>query len=354
MNIKKLQKKLRENNIDFAIFYNPDESANSNVVYFSNYHGEGFLVVPKNKEPFLISNRRDYELALNTGIKTINRSKEKTIKNIINEEVSDYHIVGIDKPNLSVYLFEKIKKKIKGKYKDISTICKEIRKYKTDKEIKEIKKACQITDKIFEKIISNFSFKTENDIKLFIEFEIKKLGCELAFPPIAANEKNAAIPHYTGNSKIKSGFLLLDFGAKYNGYCSDMTRMLYIDKPKIEEISKYEKLRKIQQKTIENCSIRDSFSNISKKCRKLLGEDDEFFIHTLGHSLGMDIHEYPTVHTGAKEKIENNIIFTIEPGVYYKNKYGIRIEDTVVFIDDKLEILTKSKKDLVIIKKRKN
>ena len=244
-------------------------------------------------------------------------------------------------------MFKKIKKKLKGRYTDISKTGSKIRMIKEEKEINNIKKACEITDNIYSKIIRNFKFETEDEIRDFIKSEAKKNGCELAFPPIAASAEGSSEIHYMGSKKIKKGFLMLDFGVKYKGYCSDMSRMLYIGKPKKPELEDFN----LVLKTIEECekSMVKKFSELHIKANKILGKKAEFFTHFLGHGVGLDIHESPAVYSEDKNKIRDNITFTIEPGIYFPEKYGIRLEDTVIIKNKKIKTLTKSNKKLVII-----
>lgn len=348
MRIKKLQASLKEKNIDLTLIFSFDEKPNSNMVYFTDYIGVGVLAILKNKS-FLIVPDMEYERGKKTKIKVYKTDKKKRILETLADLLKRNKIrkIGIEERKITLYLYKKLKKALKGRYLDVSDICSDIRMIKEKKEIAFIKKACSVTDSVFSRICKNFKFKTEVELKDFIENEIKKQGCELAFTPIVASSVNSAQPHYIPSQKIKKGFLLLDFGAKYKGYCSDMSRMLYIGTPKLTELNNYNLVLDTIKKC-ENANVK-KYSKLYDLAIDKFGEKAEYFVHALGHGIGLDIHEPPSLYSEDKNKIQDNVVYTIEPGIYFPDKYGIRIEDTVVVQNNKLKILTKSKKELVII-----
>ena len=191
--------------------------------------------------------------------------------------------------------------------------------------------------------------KTEQDLARFIQKKIEEQGAELAFPTIVASGKNSAVPHHiTSDQMIKSGFLLLDFGAKHKGYCSDMTRMLYLGKPTKLELQTYNLLLTVQQKIISQIKLNKSLAELNRLARKKLGKYSSYFIHSLGHGVGLEIHEAPKISADSKEKMLKNMVFTIEPGLYFPGQFGIRIEDTVRF-DGTVKVLTKSTTKLICV-----
>lgn len=356
MRLKNLQEIMIKKNIDLVLLFSLNEEFNKNIFYFTNYKGIAVFCVLKNNA-FLVVPEMEYEKARKYFKAYKTEKKKKLLETLMNLlEGKDIKKIGLDMFNTNIVLYKKLRSYFKKISKnvsfiDVEKILYEIRTIKDEKEIYYIKKACQITDDIFKKICNNFNFKTEKELKRFIEIEIKKNDCDLAFEPIVASGKNSSMPHYNNekDDKIKKGFLLLDFGAKYKDYCSDMTRMLYIGKPSKEEILNYN----LVLKAINECESfllkANNFSEIYKKSLEIFDNKSIFFTHSLGHGLGLEIHESPSLNEEDKSKIKENIVFTIEPGIYFPNKYGIRIEDTLVYKNNKFEILTKSKKDLIII-----
>jgi Xaa-Pro aminopeptidase len=169
----------------------------------------------------------------------------------------------------------------------------------------------------------------------------------MSFETIVASENNGAKIHYElCNDKLKKGFLVIDFGIKINEYCSDMTRTFYLGVPSSKEIEMYEKVRTVQDESIEKFKLNLTPFEIDTYVRQILGKE---YIHSLGHGVGLDIHENPGISILNKEKIVENAVFTIEPGVYFENKYGIRIEDTVVKQKNTIKALTLFTKELIII-----
>ncbi len=221
-------------------------------------------------------------------------------------------------------------------------------------KIKAIKKACRIGDIIFKELINKFKgFDTEKDVEKFILDEIKKRGLKPSFEPIIAAGNNAADPHHKPNkTKLKKGFVVMDFGVKYKGYCSDMTRMIYIGKPSKKELKMYRLLIEVQKKSINKLKIGTKYSDIDGFARKKLGKYDKYFVHSLGHGVGKKIHQLPKISKTSKEKVKDKDIVTIEPGIYIDNELGIRIEDTIAVRKKENIILTKTRKKLWVINKR--
>lgn len=240
------------------------------------------------------------------------------------------------------------------KTRDASEFLGDIRQTKTKEEIARIKTACRITDHIFSLIVKNFKkFKTESDIMKFIKIKALELADGVSFEPIVASGRNAVVAHHNPNSKLMRGFLILDFGVKYKGYISDMTRTLYLGKPTQKEIETYNKVLYVQKKCIDKARLNLNAGRLYNYSIKLFGKDAKYFVHGLGHGIGVEIHERPSFGLKGKDRLANGSIFTIEPG-YYNQKMGvgIRIEDDVLLLaGNKKEILTKSTKRLICIKR---
>lgn len=258
--------------------------------------------------------------------------------------------VGVDNPELLVRQKNFLRKHFRTR--DVSRFLENLRESKTQEEVARIRRACRLGDSIFKKIITSFKFKTETDIVKFMKIEALKSGAELSFEPVVANASNAVVAHHEPNSRLKKGFLILDFGIKYKGYLSDMTRTIYIGKPSKKEVEAYEKVRGIQEKCIEKAGVGMGAEKLYDYSLKLFGKDKKYFVHGLGHGIGVRIHEKPSLAAKSRDRLAKGSVFTIEPGYYNpRTRIGIRIEDDV-YLGNKKEVLTKSTKSLVCVKLR--
>ncbi|MBR9683706.1 M24 family metallopeptidase [Candidatus Woesearchaeota archaeon] len=222
---------------------------------------------------------------------------------------------------------------------------------KTPQEITLLKKAAKLTTLAFKQIVRDLKtgkFKTENDIKKFLQKFAKENNTKLSFPPIIATGKNSINPHHpTSNTKLVKGFLLIDMGICYQNYCSDMTRMLYLGKPTEKEKELYTFLLQVQKQTIRNIRLQQKTGYVEKQTRKALGRYARYFIHSVGHGVGKRIHELPLFRLKCEHIIQKNQVFTIEPGIYLKD-FGLRIEDTLL-MKRRPVILTRFSKKLISI-----
>ncbi|MBI2651858.1 aminopeptidase P family protein [Candidatus Woesearchaeota archaeon] len=356
MKINEFRSILEKKNCDFAIFYNSDSSRyNSNMFYFSGYSGLGALVIPKNKSSVLIVPNMEFEKAKKSIVKKIYKMDKKkffeSIYAVVKKNGLKRKSIGIDKDNFTLNSYIRFKKQFnKAKIKDIALDCIKLREIKTLKEIQILRKSCNYADKLVQKAINNFkNFKTESEVAAFLEYETKKLGLDLSFNPIIASGSNGSMPHHEpSNIKIKKGFCVIDFGVKYRGYCSDITRTIYIGKPTKKEKEMYNLLLTIQKNAINQIKNNKKCSELYDFANKSLGKYQKNFLHGLGHGVGVEIHELPNLTLNSKDIIKNNMIFTIEPGIYFPRRFGIRIEDIVLFKNKPIP-LTKTSKDLLII-----
>lgn len=345
MKLKQFQSYLQKEEIDLAFLIHPDP----NIIYFAQMKPSfAFLLITPDSASLYLS-KLDMPPSIN-GLSIVSLRKDWEKK------TADPKIkkIGINKSSISLSYVEKLQKMYPhATLVDVSPTLNELRSQKTPQEIQKITKACAITSQAFNVLIDQFSskkFKTERDAAFFLEKFIRKHDAELAFPTIVGSGKNSAVPHHvTDSSKLQKGFLQLDFGACYKNYCSDMSRILYIGKPSKAEKEHFELLLNAQVKSIEEVTINKPFTELDKVSRKHLGKFSSYFIHSLGHGVGIEIHEAPSFSEEAKQTIKQNHIFTVEPGIYFPGKYGIRIEDTLLF-NRKVKILTTVPKELVILK----
>ena len=224
---------------------------------------------------------------------------------------------------------------------------------KDEDEIEKTKKACEITDNCFKHLLEFIKEgMTEKEIALEIETYFKRNGADdVAFETIVASGENSSIPHWKpSDRKIKNADpILIDMGCKYKGYCSDMTRTIFMGCI-LEEIKPvYDLVLKTQKRVLEEMRSNYNIKTISRIVDDTFKLSNYFLIHSLGHGVGLDIHEMPFINQRNERFLKENMIVTNEPGIYLPGKYGIRIEDTVLVNKTDCTPLTKSEKGYVVI-----
>lgn len=228
---------------------------------------------------------------------------------------------------------------------------------KEDYEFAYIKRACAITDRAFISLLDGIKEgMTENDVAATLEYLMRKFGASgTSFETIVAFGENSSVPHHeTGARKLKFGdIILIDFGCKYGGYCSDCTRtFLFGDDKKHGDFKKsygavFEAHNKAKAEITCGMTGREADA-VARDCLKKYGLD-KYFTHSLGHGIGINIHEYPFISPKSDDALLNGMVFSDEPGVYLEGNYGIRIEDTVALNGGKVVSLTDSDKKLLIL-----
>lgn len=296
-------------------------------------------------------------------VKGLNYSNDISIINVsansYKEEITktlEGRVIGVEFNDLTVLQEQKLLNEyMVKKIVDVNNIIENIRMVKSEEEIKKIKKACEITSKAFEYIIGYIQEgQTERQICNELNRYMIDNGADgLAFDTIVASGKNSANPHAVVSNRViqKNDIILFDFGAKYDGYCSDMSRTVFVGNPTQEMKDRYSIVLDAQKQAINrikaDVDISSIHDGIVEGFKKYSIEDK--FIHTTGHGLGLDIHESPIIYSNKKEVFSENMIVTVEPGIYFNNEYGIRIEDTILVTKSGAEIFTTCNKELIII-----
>lgn len=343
---KAIQQKMRKKGLEVFLLVNTGQK-DPNIFYATGLDIEYcMLVVPKTNQPIFLVPALEYEKAKRwSKIKKIIQYKTKEdIKKIVGKKKT----VGINATQISLATYKELRTQLKGcRFKAADTLWKSVRIKKNADEIKKLKKAAEIGDRIFQELCSLLQknkrhFKTEKDIASFIEEQAKKYDATLSFDPIVASGKNAAIPHYHPQKiPIQKGFCVLDFGVRYQGYISDMTRTIFFGHPTQKERGWYEKVLQAQREAMGAIKNGVSTKKVDAISRKKID-----YPHGLGHGIGVEVHEAPALSPKSKEYLQEGMCFTIEPGSYDTKKGGIRIEDEVWLTKKGPIPLTKSSKKL--------
>ena len=241
-------------------------------------------------------------------------------------------------------------------YEDIETYIWQMRANKSENEIAKIKQAIAISEQALQYTWDQIKIgMTELEVKAELEYQMTILGADaIAFETIVLSGKRAALPHGSaGDTKINRGdFLLFDFGVTKDGYHSDLTRTCIVGEGTEEQIKIYNTVREANERAIQTVKTGTKLQMIDKVARLFIEEQGygKYFTHRIGHGLGLDVHEYPSIHSNNEEFIQEGLLFTIEPGIYVPEIGGVRIEDDIYITSDgKVEVLSSFTKELIYV-----
>lgn len=230
-----------------------------------------------------------------------------------------------------------------------------LRLIKSQEEIAKLKKAGEITDRALEALLSFIRpGRKEKEIRRKLLELMDDLGATSAsFPPIVARGEHASMPHYTGGDGVirERDTLLIDFGCRFEGYCSDMTRTLFIGEPDPEIRKLYEIVRRAQEEGEKHVRPGVTAESVDEVARKVIVKAGygEYFNNRVGHGIGIAIHEAPYIMRGNRTPLQKGMTFSVEPGIYIPGKVGIRIENCVFVTDEGCQSFTSFPKELVIL-----
>ncbi len=334
-----------------------------NIIYLTGFAGfsseerEAYLLLTKNKN-YIFTDGRYHE-----AVKKINnfqlveifpgRSFEQGLKEIVaNDKIKK---LAIDENNIKVSEVLKIKKAVR--ICSDENIIEALRKVKHKEEIENIKLACKLGDQAFKYILSEIKLgASEKEIAQKIEIFIINRGAQISFKPIVAYEVNSSSPHHVSSERKlqKNGIVLLDFGVKMNNYCSDMTRTVFFGKANNKQKKIYKTVLDAQSKAIEylkssilNHQLINGFDvdNVSRK--HIISQGYPSIPHSLGHGIGLEVHETPRLSPKSKDILTNGMVFSIEPAIYLPKFGGIRIEDLILLTAKGPQIITCANREII-------
>lgn len=339
--IKKVRAKLLAEKIDALIV-----TAVSNVSYLSGFQGEdSWLLITADIITLLTDSRYTLAAQKQCPLCKIYERKGRMTESIgeILKKNSKVKIAGVE-DKIEVGIFKILKRKLPIRLKAVKNIVESVRQIKDESEISAIKKAGAVAEKSLEKVLTKIRIgMSEMEIAAMIDFEIKKAGANPSFETIVALGSNAAMAHHrpTTRKLKKVDTILIDYGAKLNGYCCDLTRCFAVGKVNKYYAKVYKAVLDAQTAAI-NILKAGVDAKIVDACAKEVIKLENLppYGHGLGHGLGIDVHEQPAVSYLSKNTLQNGNVITVEPGVYLDGKFGIRIEDDVLVTKTGCEVLT--------------
>ena len=307
----------------------------SNIKYISNYMPTSFAFCVLKENPVIYASKMDMEIANKTS--TVEVKEFESFSEMIAELKGEIKNLAIE-PSLEYSTYEK--------FKDDFKIASEIfinkqRAIKTSDEIAKIDKATEIAQKAFVDL-DILSLRESKSFENTSAYELGRLMMEYggegeSFDTILVSGSATSLPHAVPKPKVIDDIILVDWGAKYEGYCSDNTRTMVCSE-KQHEI--FDIVKESHDKAIKAIKPGIKCCEIDKVARDIISEYGygDKYIHSTGHSLGLDIHETPSFSTKDETIIEKGMVITVEPGIYLEEDFGVRLEDTVA-IDNKARIL---------------
>ncbi|MCK4259792.1 MAG: aminopeptidase P family protein [Halanaerobiales bacterium] len=350
--VENLKKLFSEKQIDGVMITKAE-----NRRYITGFTGSSGIVIVSGEKNVLITDFRYLEQAAEQaqGFEIVDGSLDMVVA--AKDVVQKLNItnLGFESQGMNYYEYQQYSKNLNviTKMIPLETMVEELRLYKDEEEIQRIQKAAEIADAAFEHIQSFIKpGLTELEVALELEYFMKKIGSEKnAFDFIVASGPRSSLPHgVASNRVIQSGeFVKMDYGAVYNGYHSDMTRTVVVGEPSDKMIEIYNVVKKAQQSALDNIKAGMTSIEADAIARDIITEAGygSNFGHGLGHGIGLEIHEGPRVSVKEEVILKENMVITVEPGIYLPQWGGVRIEDDIVITKDGCRVLTKATKEMI-------
>lgn len=357
---KSLRTFLQRESQDVAVIMSP-----TNIYYLTGFRGEpherfmALVLFEDKQDTLLFLPTLDVQAAEKSGFvqQLIPVSDTEDAYAIFASTVGNVASIAIEKSYVTVTNFEVMGQHYPLEiFSNVEEIIFNMRKQKTAAEIKHVRAAIALTEAGLENVLKKLTSNlTELQVKAMLEYELTMLGAEgFAFDTTVLSGENSSLPHGVSSGRVieASDFLLIDFGIFLNGYCSDITRTFVVGDATTKQIEIYEAVLAANENALEEVRVGIGWKKIDLAARNYITEAGygAYFTHRVGHGLGLEVHEHPSIHHENEELIEAGVLFTIEPGIYVPGLGGVRIEDDV-YVNGQgvVEVLTTFPKRLISI-----
>ena len=331
----------------------------NSIYYECGYSSDNALFLKLGSESFLITDSR-YAIEAQEKVQNATLIIDGDLYGHANKLIKKSKIkkLHFDPKEWSLFHSAKLQQDLKTLFKEVPDFSHKKRVIKSSQEILTLRKAAELGAKAFDdfaKVIHKYGFYKNEELLTFMAKMIlsKKGKYELSFDPIVAVNANAAKPHaHPTTTKLnRNDLLLVDAGLKYNRYCSDRTRTISASndfkfaREQTFENKKTQKAYDLVLKAHDNAIDKARSGMKAKKIDALTrdiitkGGFGEYYVHSTGHGVGLDIHEMPYISSKSEMRVEDGMAYTIEPGIYIPGEFGIRIEDMVVMVNGRVEVL---------------
>jgi len=318
-------------------------------LYFLKHDGQGIYLVPEVEKSKIIMSDQDSVFSYTDG------EGPSSLVDKIKDLLPESQKTALETNNMRLFEFEFLSKLGMKSYIDVAETLNPLRIQKNADEISKQQKAVDILEESLKATLPFIEVgKTEMEIAAQLEYEMRVRGSEgTPFSTIVASGYRGALPHGRASEKIieNGDLIVIDFGSIYKGYVGDMTRTVGIGDINAEQREVYNIVKSAISNAIDAIKIGEKVSNIDTVARNTIKNAGygDYFTHRLGHGIGLDAHESPYISQSDQNIIQSGMTFTIEPGIYLENKFGIRIEDNIAVTEDKIINLMNMNQDLIIL-----
>lgn len=348
--LKKVQQQLSSTEPEACLITNP-----INRQYITGFSGTSGVALITTDASFLLTDFRYIQAAAEEAPYFSIIDHHFNLEKKLAELISDLEItnLGIEEDHISYGFYKRLSNQLPSvNYNNCYGLIENMRIIKEPAEINAIQTAAEISDQAISHIVKMIKpGMSENEVATEIIYFVKKTGADISPRFIVASGYRAALPHgYASEKVIQDGeFLMIDFGAIWEGYYSDMTRTFIIGNPTSEQSAIYNTVLNSQLASISAAKSENSFSHLYNSSISELEKDGYQLGHGLGHGLGLEVHEQPFINSKINGMIKENMTFTLEPGIYFSGWGGVRIEDTVHISTEGCQPLNKFPKELITI-----
>ncbi|MGG3737896.1 M24 family metallopeptidase [Aeribacillus pallidus] len=350
--LEKLREHLAKQQLDGLLI-----TSTYNRRYMTNFTGSAGVALVTEKDALFITDFRyveqaqnqcdGYEIIQHQGLifdEVAKQAKERKIRTL-----------GFEQDHMTFASFKQLEAAFEGELVPVSHLVENLRLIKTESEIKILKEAADIADAAFKHILDFIRPGiTELDVSNELEFFMRKCGAtSSSFDIIVASGHRSALPHGVASDKVieKGDFVTLDYGAYYKGYVSDITRTIAVGEPSDELKAIYNVVLEAQLRAMDQIKPGLTGKEADAIARDYITEKGygEYFGHSLGHGIGLEVHEGPGLSTRSDVVLQPGMVVTVEPGIYLPGIGGVRIEDDTLITETANETLTHSTKELIIL-----
>ena len=319
---------------------------------------EGVAVVTKAGCRYFTDSRYIEDAQKNLkGFEVIEMNRQNPYNQLLNQAIADFDVatLGYEEDYLTVAEYNRYENGLNAKLLPFNAKIHSFRGAKEEWELDLMRKAQSITDKAFAEIITRLKAgMTEKELQAELIYCLYKNGADgLAFSPIVVSGPNTSLPHGVASDRVirEGDFVTMDFGAQYQGYCSDMTRTVAVGYASEEMKEVYNTVLKAQLAGIAATKAGIPGGEVDGAARAVIEEAGygKYFGHGYGHSVGLEIHEAPNCGFASQQIMVENCVASAEPGIYLPGKFGVRIEDVLIYKEGGYENITASPKNLIII-----